>query len=193
MVITALLATACGGAAAPTPTARPSATAAPATATAAPASATAAPATATAAPATATAAPVTDSPAPATPTAAPATPTAAPETPTPGPATPTPEAVTLTLLTDNSQASVAKANGVIGAYTAKNPHVTILLETRPQGNEGDNVVKTRLATGDMTDIFWYNSGSLLAALKPDQTLVDLVGGAVHRQHCGLVHATRSSG
>jgi raffinose/stachyose/melibiose transport system substrate-binding protein len=39
--------------------------------------------------------------------------------------------------------------------------------------EGDNIVKTRLATGEMTDLFWYNSGSLLQALNPTETLVDL--------------------
>ncbi|MDC7241388.1 MAG: extracellular solute-binding protein, partial [Spirochaetales bacterium] len=38
---------------------------------------------------------------------------------------------------------------------------------------GDNIVKTRLATGEMTDIFYYNAGSLLQALNPQQTLVDL--------------------
>ena len=27
----------------------------------------------------------------------------------------------------------------------------------------------------MTDIFWYNSGSLLQALNPSETLVDLSG------------------
>ena len=51
--------------------------------------------------------------------------------------------------------------------------MTINVESRPGGTEGDNLVKTKLATGDMTDIFWYNSGSLLQALNPAQTLVDL--------------------
>ena len=27
----------------------------------------------------------------------------------------------------------------------------------------------------MTDIFWYNSGSLLQALNPDESLVDVSG------------------
>ncbi|MBK8027643.1 MAG: hypothetical protein IPK19_41255 [Chloroflexi bacterium] len=52
------------------------------------------------------------------------------------------------------------------------PNVTIEIESRP-GGEGDNIAKTRLATGDMTDVFFYNSGSLLEALNPTQTLVDL--------------------
>ena len=60
----------------------------------------------------------------------------------------------------------AVAQAFATAYTAKHPNVTIDIETRPGGTEGDNLVKTRLATGEMTDIFWYNSGSLLQALNP---------------------------
>jgi raffinose/stachyose/melibiose transport system substrate-binding protein len=61
------------------------------------------------------------------------------------------------------------------AYMAQHPNVTIEIENRPQGGDGDNVVKTRLATGEMTDIFFYNAGSLLQALQPADTLVDLTG------------------
>jgi raffinose/stachyose/melibiose transport system substrate-binding protein len=57
----------------------------------------------------------------------------------------------------------------------QHPDVTIKVDLRPGGTEGDNIVKTRLATGAMDAIFWYNSGSLLQALHPDQTLVDLSG------------------
>ncbi len=39
-------------------------------------------------------------------------------------------------------------------------------------------VKTRLATGDMTDMFWYNSGSLLQAIDPAQNLVPLTDEAL---------------
>ena len=83
------------------------------------------------------------------------------------------EPATLTYLVDTTDVSVARAQALADAYTAQNPHVTIAIETRPQGGEGDNVVKTRLATGEMTDIFWYNSGSLLQALNPSETLVDI--------------------
>ncbi len=34
-------------------------------------------------------------------------------------------------------------------------------------------MKTRLATGDMTDIAYYNSGSLMHALNPSKNFVDL--------------------
>jgi raffinose/stachyose/melibiose transport system substrate-binding protein len=66
---------------------------------------------------------------------------------------------------------VAKA--LVDAYMALHPNVTINIENRPQGADGDNVVKTRLATGEMDDVFSYNSGSLLQALNPEETLVDL--------------------
>jgi len=67
----------------------------------------------------------------------------------------------------------ALMEGLIEAYTALHPNVTIEIETHPGGAEGDNLVKTRLATGDMSDMFYYNSGSLLQALNPSDTLVDL--------------------
>ena len=81
----------------------------------------------------------------------------------------------LTILVDSTESTVAVVQGLADAFTAENPDITIELETRPQGTEGDNVVKTRLQTGDMTDLFYYNSGSLLQALAPEQTLVDLSG------------------
>jgi len=83
------------------------------------------------------------------------------------------EPVTLTYLVDDSQANNASAQALADAYMALHPNVTIIVESRPGGTEGDNIVKTRLATGEMTDVFWYNSGSLLQALNPTDTLVDL--------------------
>ena len=86
---------------------------------------------------------------------------------------PSPAAVTLSYLVDDSAANQQLAKGLAAAYTAKHPNVTINVESRPGGADGDNLVKTKLATGDMSDIFWYNAGSLLQALNPSQTLVDL--------------------
>lgn len=83
------------------------------------------------------------------------------------------DAVTLTYLVDESQNSLDMAGALADAYMAEHPNVTITIESRPGGTEGDNIVKTRLATGEMTEIFFYNSGSLLQALNPSQTLVDL--------------------
>ena len=83
------------------------------------------------------------------------------------------DSVTLVYLVDDSQNSQDMTKALADAYMAQHPNVTITIESRPGGTEGDNIVKTRLATGDMTDIFFYNSGSLLQALHPEQTLVDI--------------------
>jgi raffinose/stachyose/melibiose transport system substrate-binding protein len=82
-------------------------------------------------------------------------------------------AVTLSWLVDNSEQTLTPAKALAEAFHAKNPNITIKLETRPQGGDGDNLVKTRLATGEMNDLFTYNSGSLFQALKPEQNLVSL--------------------
>jgi len=79
----------------------------------------------------------------------------------------------ITLLTDNAETTVKPAKAVIAAFEKANPTITVKTETRPGGSDGDNLVKTKLSTGDMADVFWYNSGSLLQALSPEKTLVDL--------------------
>jgi len=81
--------------------------------------------------------------------------------------------VSLTYLVDNGEATVVVAEALAEAFQAENPDITIDVQTRPQGADGDNLVKTRLATGEMDDVFLYNSGSLLQALSPDDTLVNL--------------------
>jgi raffinose/stachyose/melibiose transport system substrate-binding protein len=81
--------------------------------------------------------------------------------------------VTLTFLVDNAPSTVASAEALAAAYTAEHPDVTFDIESRPGGAEGDNIVKTRLATGEMADVFLYNSGSLFQALNPTQTLAPL--------------------
>ncbi|GAA2042987.1 sugar-binding protein MsmE [Agromyces tropicus] len=86
-------------------------------------------------------------------------------------------AVELSFLVDNGESTVATAEALADAFHEENPDITITVETRPQGADGDNVVKTRLATGEMADLFQYNSGSLLQALNPDQTLVNIADEA----------------
>jgi len=81
--------------------------------------------------------------------------------------------VTLSYLVDDSQNSQDTTKALVAAYEVLHPNVTITVESRPGGSDGDNLVKTRLATGDMSDIFFYNSGALLQALQPTNTLVDL--------------------
>ena len=82
-------------------------------------------------------------------------------------------ATTITYLVDNQDSTVKTANAQIAAFNALNTGVTVKLDTRPAGTDGDNAVKTKLATGDMAEVFSYNSGSLLQALDPAKNLVPL--------------------
>ena len=82
---------------------------------------------------------------------------------------------TITLLTDNAETTVKPAKAIAEAFEKANPTITVKLESRPGGADGDNLVKTKLSTGDMADVFWYNPGSLLQALSPEKNLVDLTG------------------
>ncbi len=68
-----------------------------------------------------------------------------------------------------------QAKALTDAFTARNPDIIFEMELRAGGSDGDNIVKTRLATEEMTDMFYYNAGSLLQALNPSETLVDLSG------------------
>jgi raffinose/stachyose/melibiose transport system substrate-binding protein len=81
--------------------------------------------------------------------------------------------VELSLLTDTTPENITAAEALVAAYEAANPGVNIEIDTRAGGSEGDNLVKTRLATGEMADIFFYNSGSLFKALNPEKTMADL--------------------
>jgi raffinose/stachyose/melibiose transport system substrate-binding protein len=81
--------------------------------------------------------------------------------------------VELSFLVDNSDSSLKPVEQVAKDFSAKNPGITVKVETRPGGTEGDNIIKTRLSTGDMTDVFLYNSGSLFQAIAPQQNLVPL--------------------
>jgi raffinose/stachyose/melibiose transport system substrate-binding protein len=85
----------------------------------------------------------------------------------------TPEPVTLTLLMDNQSSARMEGIKAVTDVIEKKYNIKTEIETRPGGVEGDNLVKTRLATGDMTDLALYNSGSLLQALNPERSFVDL--------------------
>ena len=84
-----------------------------------------------------------------------------------------PETVELTFMIDRDQsldgweALFAKIEEVLNIKTT--------MELRPGGTEGDNLVKSRLATGDMADLCVYNSGSLFKVLNPASYFVDLSG------------------
>ena len=87
------------------------------------------------------------------------------------------EPVELSFLVDNGEPTVAAAEALADAFHAKNPNITVNVESRPQGGEGDNIVKTRLSTGEMTDVFQYNTGSLLQALNPAVSMQPLTDEA----------------
>lgn len=83
------------------------------------------------------------------------------------------EGVTLTLwgagpeIADNegTQKLLKKATEELG--------MTFEIETNPAGTEGDNIIKTRCASGDLPDLVDYNSGSLFTALNPKEHFLDL--------------------
>lgn len=66
---------------------------------------------------------------------------------------------------EGTQAIMAKATEELGMEFA--------IEISPGGTEGDNLVKTKCASGDLPDIVNYNSGSLLTALNPKEHFLDI--------------------
>lgn len=81
------------------------------------------------------------------------------------------EQVTLTFMIDRDQ-SLDGFEAVFKDIEEK-LNIKTELELRPGGTEGDNLVKSRLATGDMADLCAYNSGSLFQVLNPSVYFVDL--------------------
>ena len=53
--------------------------------------------------------------------------------------------------------------------------IHIETEISASGGDGDNQVKTRLASGEMTDLCGYNSGSKLGELNPEENFIDISG------------------
>lgn len=85
--------------------------------------------------------------------------------------------VTITYLVDNAPLTTATTKTFVAAFEKAYPNITVKVESRAQGADGDNIIKTKLATGSMDDVFQYNSGSQIQGDHPDQTLVDLSGEA----------------
>src|SRR5690349_18184714 len=61
----------------------------------------------------------------------------------------------ISLFIDNTAATINAAKTVVAAFEKANPGVTVKTEIHPGGTEGDNLVKTKLSTGSMDDVFWY--------------------------------------
>ncbi len=81
--------------------------------------------------------------------------------------------IEITYSTNNDEQTVANTEKLVAAFMEKYPDITVSVDTHPAGTEGDNLTKTKLATGEMQDVFLYNTGSLFQVLQPDQTLVNL--------------------
>lgn len=81
------------------------------------------------------------------------------------------ETVTLTFMIDRDQS--LEGWEAVFAQIEEVLNIKTQLDLRPGGTEGDNLVKSRLATGDMADLCAYNSGSLFKVLNPETYFVDL--------------------
>lgn len=82
---------------------------------------------------------------------------------------------TISFLTGSDTTNAATGKALIAAFEKENPNITVKLDGQAGGTAADNAVKTKLSTGSMDEVFFYNSGSLFQALNPDTNLVDLSG------------------
>lgn len=85
------------------------------------------------------------------------------------------DGTTITWLTGADETAQATAKTIVAAFEKANPGITVKLDGRPAGGDGDNLVKTRLQTGSMADVFDYNSGSLFQQIAPEKNLTKLTG------------------
>ncbi|GAB3794313.1 sugar-binding protein MsmE [Humibacter antri] len=83
--------------------------------------------------------------------------------------------VTITYLTGNDAIDTAQGKALIAGFEKKYPNVHVKMDTQPTGTQGDNLMKTKLSTKTMDNVFHYNSGSLFQALNPKTSMVDLSG------------------
>lgn len=81
---------------------------------------------------------------------------------------------------NGTELSVLVANGhtiagfeAVAELAEEKLGITINIEHRPSGEDGESVVRTRLVSGEMTDLCIYNAGALLAELDPSGFFVDL--------------------
>jgi raffinose/stachyose/melibiose transport system substrate-binding protein len=82
-------------------------------------------------------------------------------------------AVTLSFMVGNTEQAIKTAQQLAKDFHAANPNITVKLDIGPGGTELDNLVKTRLSTGSMDDVFLYNSGSLFQQINPQKSLLPL--------------------
>jgi raffinose/stachyose/melibiose transport system substrate-binding protein len=77
------------------------------------------------------------------------------------------------LLSTNDTTNTAISKALSDGFNASQSKYKVSVVSRPGGTEGDNLVKTRLSTGSMEDVFQYNSGSLMNNLNPTKNLIPL--------------------
>ncbi|GAA2036645.1 hypothetical protein GCM10009819_21600 [Agromyces tropicus] len=73
------------------------------------------------------------------------------------------------------ETNIATAEALADAFNASQSDIVVEVDASGPSDSAqlDNLMKTRLATNEMPDMFWYNSGSLLQALNPDQTMLNI--------------------
>jgi IS605 OrfB family transposase len=81
---------------------------------------------------------------------------------------------TLKISSEAPEDTESFALGVMNTHTATDVNIENEPEI-PPGSEDDNIIKTRLWSGDMPNLFRCACGSLLQALNPSQMLVHLGG------------------
>lgn len=81
------------------------------------------------------------------------------------------EGVTLKWWAGNAENN-AGTQAVMDAATEK-LGMEFEVEVNPGGSEGDNILKTRIASGDLPDFLAYNSGSKLHDLNPSRGFLDI--------------------
>jgi raffinose/stachyose/melibiose transport system substrate-binding protein len=81
----------------------------------------------------------------------------------------TQETVSLLLVKD----TVMDGWNVVLEEIEKRLNIKTEVEIRVGGGEGETIVKTRLATGDMNDIFSMNTGSKINDMNPERNLLEL--------------------
>lgn len=91
-----------------------------------------------------------------------------------------------------SNSSMDGINALIEAAEAE-LGLTVNLEQVPGGEDGDNVVKTRLASGDMADLLSYNCGALLASLNPEEYFEDITADYADQLDENFVNAASVNG
>ncbi len=81
------------------------------------------------------------------------------------------EGITLTVLKDSNSTDLG-FNAVLEKATEE-LGMKFEVEKYVGGPDGDNIIKTRLASGEMSDICIYNSGSMFSALNPTEYFEDI--------------------